>query len=353
VLNSLSLPLLVLIFACATAAVWVAGVSLANSVDVLSQRLGFGEAFGGLILLAFVTNLPEIAIVVSASLSDNLGIAIGNILGGIAIQTVVLAILDVWGVRGEPLMYRAASLPLVLEGALVVAILVVVIMGTRISEDVIYGRLTPAVLLIAVFWAAGLWLIGRAELGLPWHDAGHAPGSQPEPAGHAEEKKEAHARRMRSTSAEIGLFAGAALVTLAGGVFLERSGSGIAEDIGLSGVLFGATFLAAATALPEVSTGLTSLKLGDYKLAVSDVFGGNAFLPTLFLVATLISGKAVLPEARSTDIYLTALGALLSTVYIFGLLFRPRREILGMGIDSAVVVGLYILGIAGLIVVEQ
>ncbi len=348
-LDSLALPFLVLIFLTAAGGVWVAGVSLSNSVDVLSHRLGFGEAFGGLILLAFVTNLPEIAIVVSAALSNNIGIAIGNILGGIAIQTVVLAIIDALGSRGAPLTYRAAYLPLVLEGALVVAILVVVIMGTRIDPDVIYARLTPAVVLIALFWAAGLYLVVRAGNGLPWHEDGQAPDGQEEPRGHAEEKKEAHARKMRSTAAEVGLFAGAALVTLAGGVFLEESGSGIADHVGLSGVLFGATFLAAATALPEVSTGLTSLKLGDYQLAVSDIFGGNAFLPVLFLVASLLSGSAVLPQAQPTDIYLTALAIVLTVVYAWGLIMRPQRQVFRMGIASLIVLLLYVAGIVGLI----
>ena len=74
-----------------------------------------GFAMTTRILLAIATNLPEIAIVASASLSGNLGVAVGNILGGIAIQTVVLVVLDVFGVRGRPpLTYRAASLVLVL-----------------------------------------------------------------------------------------------------------------------------------------------------------------------------------------------------------------------------------------------
>jgi len=113
-------------------------------------------------------------------------------------------------------------------------------------------------------------------------------------------------------------------------------------------VLFGATVLAAATSLPELSTGLTSVRTEDYQLAVSDIFGGNAFLPVLFLLATLLSGKAVLPQAQDTDIYLTALGALLTLVYVVGLIFRPRRRIARMGIDSIVVLVLYVLGLAGL-----
>ena len=114
----------------------------------------------------------------------------------------------------------------------------------------------------------------------------------------------------------------------------------------MSGVLFGATVLAAATSLPEVSPGLTSTKLGDYQLAVSDIFGGNAFLPVLFLLATLISGKAVLPQAHDTD--LAALAVLLTSVYLGGLIFRPKRNIVGMGVDSLAVLVLYAIGTAGL-----
>jgi cation:H+ antiporter len=138
-------------------------------------------------------------------------------------------------------------------------------------------------------------------------------------------------------------------VTLGAGVILEQTGEGIATHVGLSGVVFGATILATATALPELSTGIRSVRLGDYQLAVSDIFGGNAFLPVLFLVASLLSGSAVLPQAQPTDIYLTALAIVLTVVYAWGLIMRPRRQVLRMGIASLVVLGLYVAGIAGLI----
>ena len=350
-LSTLSLPVLLLIFVVAAAAVWMGGIKLSDTTDVLSERFGLGEALGGLILLAIATNLPEIAITSSAALRQNLGIATGNILGGIAIQTVVLVALDAFGVKGRhPLTYRAASLALVLEGVLVIAVLTVAIMSSQLPSSLIVARVEPGGLLVAALWVVGIWLIGKARTDLPWQERGHAPGGQKEPHGVAKTKKSQDAQdRGVSTPRTVAIFTISAVVTLLAGVVLEASGDDIAGQVGMSGVLFGSTILAAATALPEVSTGLTSVKLGDYKLAVSDIFGGNAFLPVLFLMASLLSGNAVLPQAQNTDIYLTGLGCLLTAVYLYGLIFRPQRRILRMGIDSLVVLFLYALGIAGLI----
>jgi cation:H+ antiporter len=350
---SLSLPILLLLFAGAAAFVWVAGIRLSDTTDVLSSRLGLGQELGGLLLLAIVTNLPEIAITASAALSKELGLAVGNILGGIAIQTVVLVLLDAFGMRGsEALTYKAASLSLVLEGTLVIAVLTVAVMGSQLPTSLIFWRVEPGGLLIAALWIAGIWLIFKARAGLPWREEGIAPGGQNEPRGHSKAKKEQKmASKGVGTGRVVAVFAVAAVVTLGGGVLLEQSGEAIAKDVGMSGVLFGSTFLAAATALPEVSTGITSVRMGDYQLAVSDIFGGNAFLPVLFLMAGLLSGVAVLPQAHDTDIYLTALGILLTAVYICGLIFRPRRRVLGIGVDSLVVLTLYLIGLAGLVAV--
>jgi cation:H+ antiporter len=148
--------------------------------------------------------------------------------------------------------------------------------------------------LIALCWLVGVWLVNRARRGLPWHDSsGTPPGGQEKPRGHS---KAVHAEKMSLVRAAA-VFALAGGVTLVSGVVLERSGERIASHVGLSGVVFGATVLAAATALPELSTGIASVQLRDYQLAVSDIFGGNAFLPVLFLLANLLSGSAVLPQA--------------------------------------------------------
>ena len=346
-MSALPLFLLLIIFAGAAVGVWFAGIRLSDATDVLSKKYGLGEALGGLILLALATNLPEIAITATGAIKGDVSVAVGNVLGGIALQTVVLVLLDAFGMgRKIGLTYSASSIGLVIEGVMVMAVLTVTVMGTQMPQSLIFLRVTPAGLAIVAVWLGGLWLVNRARRGLPWKDAGDAPGGQDSPRG-GEKKKNAPKPKLKPGKA-LWVFALGAVVTLVCGVLLETAGDAIATHLGMSGVLFGATVLAAATSLPELSTGLASIALDDHKLAISDIFGGNAFLPTLFLLATLLSGKSVLPHAHKTDIYLTGLGMLLTSVYIVGLLFRPKRQIARMGIDSLAVLIIYAVGIVGL-----
>ncbi len=355
--------LLIMIFAAAGTVVWFAGIQLSKTTDILDSRFHLGSAIGGLIVLAVATNLPEIAITVSAAISGNVDVAVGNILGGIALQTVVLVALDAFGKRGKavkPLTYRAASLTLVLEAMVVIAILAVVVAGSQLPSTLVFLRLAPAGVLIAALWVTGLLLVRRAGAGLPWHENGNAPASSRHQSGHRNRTSSSNpdaggsgGGTKMSTGRAGAIFAVSALATLVAGVVLEASGDAAANQLGISGIIFGATILALATSLPELSTGLQSIKQGDDNLAMSDIFGGNAFLPVLFLIATVISGKAVLPSANATDIYLTAIGVLLTLVYAIGLIFRPTRKIAGMGVDSAAVLCLYLVGIAGLFTIAS
>jgi cation:H+ antiporter len=344
--SALSSPLLVAAFAAFAGAIWIAGTYLSRATNALDGRLGLGSAFGGLILLAIATNLPETAITVSAASSGKLDLAVGNLVGGIAIQTVVLAALDA-RTRGRPLTFYAGSLMVVLEASLVIATLIVAIMTTQLPATTQFGGLSPGTAAIALVWMAGLFVINRARKGLPWRaeaidakpgraSADRARGKEPVPL------------RSLGTRAVAGLFALAALVTLGAGVGIEESGSELAGRVGLSGAVFGATILAASTALPELSTGFASIKLGDHQLAFSDIFGGNAFLPVLFVVADLVAGAPALPTAAPTDLWMAGLGVALTVVYAAGILFRPQRQYGVLGPDSLVALGIYALGIVGL-----
>jgi cation:H+ antiporter len=339
---SFSFPVMLLIFAVAGFVIWFAGIKLSYATDSLSEKFGLGEALGGLLLLAIVTNLPEIAIVVSASIDNNVELAIGNILGGIAIQTVVIVILDVFGCGKEnSITSQSSSLVLVLEGVMVLAILSLVVVGHEMPPSVSFLRVTPAALLIFILWVAGTSIISKTKNKLP----DIAKNKKPKTAANKQSEKQ-----KSSTTKSVIIFVVCALATLASGVVLEITSNAIATQIGMNGVVFGATILAAVTALPEISTGFAAVWIGDYEMALSDIFGGNAFLPVLFLLASVCSptGHKALPKAHKSDIYLTALGMLLTTIYMVGIIVQPKKQVLNMGLDSLVVLIVYILGIIGL-----
>jgi cation:H+ antiporter len=340
---------LVAVFVAAAVVIWVAGIQLSNATDALDARLHLGSALGGLILLALATNLPEVAITVGAAASNNLSVAVGNLVGGIAIQTLVLALLDV-RTKGQPLTHRAGSLIVVLEASTVVTVLVAAVMTAQLPKSTQVAGLSPGSIAILLLWLGGLLVVNRARTGIPWQI--ETPGSSP---GRSENDRSSGAEpqpfKRLSTAVVAGAFLLAALVTLGAGVAIEESGSEVADRIGLSGAVFGATILAASTALPEVSTGLASVKLGDHELAFADIFGGNAFLPVLFLLADLIAGSPALPTARASDLWMAGLGVVLTAVYISGLILRPAHKLGPLGPDSWIAAALYALGIGGLLII--
>jgi len=144
----------------------------------------------------------------------------------------------------------------------------------------------------------------------------------------------------------------ACAVTLVAGVFLEVTGNQLADRAGINGVVFGATFLATATALPEISSGIAAVRLGDNALAMGDVFGGNAFQVCLFLVADVVAMRPVLPFAGPQNGWLAALGIALTAIYGFGVIVRPARARLSLGPDSWLAIIVFALGIAGLFAVR-
>ena len=77
-------------------------MTLSKTTDALDARLGLGEELGGLLLLSVAGSLPELAITISAAAQGNLGLAAGNLIGGIAMQTMVLVICDIAVGRKRP-----------------------------------------------------------------------------------------------------------------------------------------------------------------------------------------------------------------------------------------------------------
>lgn len=340
------MPALILIseFIAFSLIVWVAGVWLVHATDAIDGKYKLGSAFGGLLILGIVTSLPEIAIVVTAATQQHYDIIIGTLLGGIAIQTVVLAIFDYKSGPKRAMSFSAASLTLVLEASFVVLVTVASLLAINTPVIIPGTVISLASIAIVALWLAGLWIVFKARNGLPWI----AEAIDATPGRHHHERRAVinhPSLRSAKMTKVFGILALASIATLIAGYGLATTGNEIALMFHINGGLFAATFIAFVGALPNISTGLASVKIGDYSLAMSDIFGGNAFMPALFVICDIISGNAVLRNATPSDIWFAALGILLTTVYIISLIVRPKRVYFRLGIDSVFVVLLYIVGV--------
>jgi cation:H+ antiporter len=345
VVSGLSTPLLVAVFVAGAAAIWAAGIYLSKTTDALDVRFGLGDELGGLILLAVTGSLPEIAITVSAALSGHLDLAVGNLIGGVAVQTLVLVILDFAAGPRRPLCFLVGSLVPVIEALMVVVVLATALAGAALPSSTNLFGASPTSYAVVILWVAGVWVVNRVRTHPGW--VGEAPESTPG-RRHAREPHPAgeHPYASASTVTVMLIFFAGSLVTLGAGVVLQDSGSLLASRMGLQGAIFGATFLALASALPEISSGIAAVRLGDIQLAVGDILGGNSFQITLFLLADLIAGTPVIVAAHRSDVWLGGLGLLMTGIAAAAIIARPKRTYFWLGIDSIVEIAIYAAGIA-------
>jgi cation:H+ antiporter len=334
--SSWGTPGLLAVFAAAGAATWFAGLLLSKATDVLDDRFNLGDAVGGMLLLGLAGSLPELAITASAALSGHLALATGNLLGGIAMQTLVLVFLDATSRRKQPLTSLADNVNPLLESMLVIVLVTIALMGGLLPESTTIGPVSPASLAIVVFFLLGMLGLNRARRRQGWKVAGELPQSPDKPE---------NTLGRAGTGKVVGLFLAASAITLFAGVMLEQSGNQLADDFGMNGVVFGATILAAVTALPEISSGIQAVRLGDVGLAMSDIYGGNAMQLTFFLLADLLAGDAVLPTASAQSLWLGATGAVVTAIFAYGLLIRPEQKLAGVGRDSLLVLATYIAAV--------
>ncbi|MCB4457903.1 hypothetical protein [Leisingera sp. McT4-56] len=116
------------VFAAAALVVWFAGTRLAMAGDEFSERYNLAKEFVGLLFLATVTELPEIVTTATAAQVGNAQLVLGNMFGGITMQTAILAVAGIFAVR-----YALTSWPRKPNHALLVLLLVRQPAGAQLS----------------------------------------------------------------------------------------------------------------------------------------------------------------------------------------------------------------------------
>lgn len=331
------LPANLMLFAICAVSVWLAGSALARYADIIADRRNLGKALMGLVFLATATELPEIATTFTAAIKNNASLVLGNMFGGVTMQTAILAVIDLFVVRGVLTQYPRKPTH-ALEAALLI-ILLSVLLGFCISGDVAIGfNIGLGTSILAIAYMLCIKLLRSYDEKGDWVSV-DLPG-ETEPA------KQLFADcsiAVLSTNVLILRSAVAAIVILICGVLLVHSAEAIAVQTGLGSSFIGATILAASTSLPELSTTVAAARLGAYTMAISNIFGSNLIvLILLFPADILYRGGPILAAADQTEILNIIFGILVTAIYVVGLLVRHKPRVLGMGADSACVLTVYV-----------
>lgn len=338
-----SLPLNVLIFSVSACAVWVSGARIARYADEIGSRYDLNEAVLGLILLAGVTSLPEIATSLTAAHAGDAKLAVNNLLGSIAMQVAVLAVAD-FTVRHAALTSILPDPVVILQGALNVLLLAVVAFAVLAGDSMLLG---------AGYWTWGLVvatassfrILGNAQKrSPPWvpeHEI--AVGSAAESEASGDKKQAPGAGRLFTMTALASL-----MILLAGSV-VASTGSAIAAASGLGSSFMGLAFVAIATSLPEVSTSLAAVRLGLYIMAISDILGTNLLnIALLFAVDLVAAGEPVFNRVGPFAAAGALLGIVVTAIFLIGIAERRDRTFLRLGYDSCAVILVYAGGMLAL-----
>jgi cation:H+ antiporter len=345
-LDSVSTSIAFVIFIVAAVITWLAGITLTKTTDSLDTRWNIGDAIGGLVLLGVAGSLPEIAVVYSAAKHGHIPVIIGTLIGGLAIQTLLVVIFD-FASGKKPLSLLAGNVTVSLETIFAAFMTVIVVAAALISPQHRVFNSNPLSFVLPIAWVLGLVLINKARKHPHFNET--AEDASPGRKHHERRAVENHPFYVgRSTAHVVLIFVLASLATLAAGFFLEESGTLIALRLGIGSGIFAATAIALATSLPEISTGLESIFIGDNQLAISDIMGGNAFMLVLFLLGDLVAHQPVISFAAHSDFIFAFLGIAMMLVYAISFYRKWRRRCFRLGWDSVLEILLYIAGAVAL-----
>ncbi len=293
----------------------VSGSLLSRYGDVLADRTGMGRTWIGVILLATVTSLPELATGLSsvtvAAVPD---IAVGDVLGSCVFNLMLIGLIDLF-YRPEPILSRVD------QGHILSAGFGVLLIGIG-AWGILWGTQTaglwglwigPSTPLIIVLYGMAVRTVFRYE--------------KKRMANYVKAEAEAldiEEIPLKKVYQKVILHAG---IIVGAGVWLPFIGSRIAETTGWGTTFVGNLFVAASTSLPEIVTSFAALRIAAPDLAIANLFGSNLFNIGILAIDDLAYVHGPLLSDVSLYHLLSAVTALMMTgICITGLIYRAEKK---------------------------
>lgn len=127
---------------------------------------------------------------------------------------------------------------------------------------------------------------------------------------------------------------------------LAQYGDAIAVHTRLGGMFVGTLLLAGATSLPELLSAINAIAIGQPNLAAGSMFGSGMFNMFMLGLLDLVFYKArVLRHVATTHALTASLATLLTTIAVLFVLIDFDLRIGWVGLDSLLIIGLYVGGV--------
>ena len=256
----------------------------------VAKRLKVPSMIIGLTIVAMGTSLPECAVSVTASMSNNNALAVSNVVGSNLFNLMVVCGVCTLFV---PLAVSTDTLKKEFPFSIICAALLLVF-----GLDGMLGRVDSAIFIV-LFVAYLGWMIYSAL--------------QARNKAFSEDNDE-EIKLLPVWQCIVYIVGGAAAIKF-GGDFVVEGATAIATMLGLSQNLIGLTIVALGTSLPELVTSIVAARKNEIDMALGNVIGSNIFNILLVLgIAGVISPIAIIAENIIDTFILIAVSTL---VWVF------------------------------------
>ncbi|SEL82240.1 cation:H+ antiporter [Roseivivax marinus] len=331
--SDISITWLFVVFAIAGTVVVLASIRATGLADVIADRTRMGEAMAGGIVLGAATSLAGVVVSVDAALSGDASYAFSNAVGGIAAQTLFLAIADMLHKRAN--LEHAAAEPANLFQSVMLIILLSLPICAVSGPDIAYFGIHPVSVVLFLAYLYGVRLSTTVRENPMWRPVRTSDTRRDEPEDGDEPDRPVAGIAIQFAVLVAFMGAGGWVISQVGGQFIER--------FSLSSSLVGSLITAVVTSLPEFVTTLVAVRRGALQLAIGGIIGGNTF-DTLFLVAGDVAFResSIYHAIDPNDLYWLGTGLMMTAILLAGLILRQREGPARIGIESVLMILVYL-----------
>ena len=314
-------------FLAVTALILFSGTKLARYGDVIAAKTGLGRLWLGLVLMAGVTSLPELATGLSAVSTGLPDIAAGNILGSCVFNVLILGVLDTLS-RKVPLSSKINQANILSAGMSILflgGVSLSLFLGDRLPGLGWIGIYTP--LIIAGY-------LGTMRMAFKFEKRRTAT------AGLLHELETA-APGMTLKKAIVRYVLHAAVVVGAA-IFLPSIAERIAAMTGLGETFVGNIFVAISTSFPELAVSVAALRIGAVDMAVGNIFGSNIFNMFILAIEDIFYFKGpLLSFVQGQHMIPSLLAMAMTGLAIAGLIYNAEKKLFVWAWDSFGIIVLF------------